>query len=46
MRDAVRYALPFGTVGRMVHFLLIRTLLTRIFDYRSRVIHELFGPNA
>ena len=43
MRDRVRYALPFGYLGRAVHRSLIRSLLARIFDYRFAVIRERFG---
>jgi ligand-binding SRPBCC domain-containing protein len=43
MRDRVRYALPFGYLGRAVHRSLIRSLLARIFDYRFAVIREHFG---
>jgi ligand-binding SRPBCC domain-containing protein len=43
MRDRVRYALPFGYLGRAAHRSLIRSLLARIFDYRFAVIREQFG---
>jgi ligand-binding SRPBCC domain-containing protein len=43
MRDCVRYALPFGYLGRAAHRSLIRSLLSRIFDYRFAVLRERFG---
>jgi ligand-binding SRPBCC domain-containing protein len=43
MIDVVRYALPFGVLGRFVHALKVRGDVRRIFDYRRRRIHELFG---
>jgi ligand-binding SRPBCC domain-containing protein len=38
MRDTVRYALPFGPVGRIAHRLFVRRDLARIFDYRADLI--------
>ncbi|WP_051670872.1 SRPBCC family protein [Bryobacter aggregatus] len=42
MIDIVRYRLPLGILGRMVHALKVRGDLRRIFDYRRQHIHELF----
>ena len=42
MTDIVRYALPFGVLGRMVHALKVRGDVRQIFDYRRERIHELF----
>ena len=44
VRDRVEYALPFGILGRMVHRLLIRRHLDRIFDYRREALREVFRP--
>ncbi len=41
MRDRVRYALPFGPLGRAVHRALVRGLLARIFDYRFARVRAL-----
>jgi len=41
MIDEVRYALPFGFLGRMVRALWVRRQLKHIFDYRADVIREL-----
>jgi ligand-binding SRPBCC domain-containing protein len=41
--DVVRYALPFGVVGRMIHALKVRGDVRRIFDYRRGRIQELFA---
>ena len=43
MRDRVEYTLPFGPLGRLVHALLVRRQLERIFDFRERAIREIFG---
>jgi ligand-binding SRPBCC domain-containing protein len=47
MSDRVRYRLPLGALGRLVHALAVRSLLAAIFDFRSRRIREIFGePGA
>jgi ligand-binding SRPBCC domain-containing protein len=38
MTDQIRYALPFGWLGRLVHALWVRRRLDEIFDYRAQVI--------
>ena len=42
MIDMVRYKLPFGVLGRIVHALKVRGDVRRIFDYLRQRIHELF----
>jgi ligand-binding SRPBCC domain-containing protein len=42
LRDHVRYVLPFGALGRLVHALAVRRQLAGIFAHRRRVIHDLF----
>ena len=42
MTDVVRYRLPFGFLGQIVHALKVRSDVRRIFDYRRRRIDELF----
>ncbi|HEU4389625.1 MAG TPA: SRPBCC family protein [Blastocatellia bacterium] len=44
MRDRVEYSMPFGVVGRIVHRILVRRMLARIFDYRARAIVDLLSP--
>lgn len=43
MTDVVRYRLPFGPLGRLVHMLKVRDGVNRIFDYRAERIRALFG---
>jgi len=43
MIDRVTYQLPFGWLGNLVHPLLVRPQLRRIFDYRKKKVAELFG---
>jgi ligand-binding SRPBCC domain-containing protein len=42
MIDIVRYRLPCGFLGRMVHAWKVRGDVRRIFDYRRQRIQELF----
>lgn len=41
--DDVRYALPFGRLGRAVHAVVVRRDVERIFDFREHRIRALFG---
>lgn len=41
--DHVEYALPLGPLGSVAHALLVRRSLQRIFDFRQRVLTEVFG---
>ncbi len=41
--DVVRYALPFGPLGRLVHRLQVARDLARIFDYREHRFRSLLG---
>lgn len=44
MRDLVRYRLPLEPLGDLAHFIVKREL-EYIFDYRRKVIEEIFGNN-
>jgi len=41
MVDVVRYSLPFGILGRLVHRLKVHGDVQRIFDYRRQRTNEL-----
>ncbi|MBM4069438.1 MAG: SRPBCC family protein [Planctomycetes bacterium] len=43
MRDCVRYALPLGWLGTVVHGLFVRRDLNAIFDYRARQVQAIFS---
>ena len=43
MEDVVRYALPLGPIGRLVHWLYVRSDVESIFEYRATRIQELFA---
>ena len=40
--DLVRYALPFGFLGQIAHALMVSRDLNQIFEYRAKVVGELF----
>jgi len=42
--DRVRYALPFGPLGRLAHALWVHDALARIFDHRFARVRELLEP--
>ena len=41
MTDLVRYRMPFGPIGTMVHALFVRRQLNAIFDFRNKKLVEL-----
>ena len=43
MTDIVTYEVPFGPLGRMAHPFLVRKKLEEIFDFRYRVVEDLFN---
>ena len=43
--DEIRYLLPFGSLGTLVHALFVRRQLKGIFDHRRRVIAGQFGQS-
>ncbi len=43
MRDEVKYSLPLGRLGILAHSLLVRRKLKAIFNFRERVLKQLFG---
>jgi ligand-binding SRPBCC domain-containing protein len=44
--DQVRYAIPLGVIGRLMHALFIKRQLKKIFDYRARAIALHFSHNS
>lgn len=43
MIDEVNYKLPFGFLGSVAHRLFVRKKLKSIFEYREKVLIEMFG---
>lgn len=43
MTDIVNYKLPFGFIGHIIHALFIKAKLIDIFNYRMKVLPEIFN---
>ena len=43
MKDEVHYLLPFGWIGKIVHALVVKSQLKSIFDYRYKMLEDLFS---
>jgi ligand-binding SRPBCC domain-containing protein len=43
MTDVVHYALPLGFIGRIANRLFVKKQLDSIFNYRIKVVEELFS---
>jgi ligand-binding SRPBCC domain-containing protein len=43
MKDIVDYKLPFGVIGKLVHFLFIKKRVNQIFDFRKKKLDTLFN---
>ncbi|KPJ99890.1 MAG: hypothetical protein AMJ60_03480 [Desulfobacterales bacterium SG8_35] len=41
--DRVYYEVPYGILGRLAHFFIIKKILKRIFDYRAAKFAELLS---
>jgi ligand-binding SRPBCC domain-containing protein len=46
VRDEIRYALPFGPLGRLAHALVVKRQLASIFEYRARMVGTMFGEGG
>jgi ligand-binding SRPBCC domain-containing protein len=46
MTDIVSYILPLGILGRLAHWLFVRKQLEDVFDYRKKIVEELFAKNV
>ncbi len=44
--DEIYYALPFGILGRLAHFLFVRRQLEGIFYYRADAISRIFSTSC
>lgn len=45
MTDVVRYALPLGWLGMVMHTMVVRRKLEQIFNFRETALKQLFGLN-
>ena len=46
MKDSVKYSLPFGILGQIAHSLIVRKKLSRIFNYRKKVLNQIFNSHG
>lgn len=46
MNDEVRYALPLGPLGRLMHAVRVKCDLAAIFDHQARRINKIFGAGG
>jgi ligand-binding SRPBCC domain-containing protein len=43
MQDRITYRLPFDPISEIIHPILVKPQLDRIFAYREKVVAEMFG---
>ena len=43
MEDIIDYKVPFGILGRIIHPLLVKPKLEKIFSYRQQKLEKIFG---
>ena len=41
IKDKVRYSIPMGYLGQLIHKIWIKKYLEKIFEYRKKVIEKL-----
>jgi len=46
MQDEVKYQLPFGIIGELAHFLIVKKKVETIFSFRKQVLESMFKRNA
>jgi len=46
IKDEVKYQLPFGIIGNIIHSLFVRKKIEDIFTYRKKVLNQLFGTHG
>jgi ligand-binding SRPBCC domain-containing protein len=45
MTDIVSYSLPYGWIGRLAHRLFVKKQLEAVFDYRRKIVDEMFNAD-
>lgn len=43
MKDTVDYELPLGFLGKIVHAIIVKDKLNKIFDYRYKILEQRFN---
>ena len=46
IKDEVKYQLPFGIIGSIIHFLVVRKKIRDIFIYRKNILQQLFESDG
>jgi ligand-binding SRPBCC domain-containing protein len=46
MEDLVSYKIPLGLLGKVANALFVRKRLEYIFDYRYKILEEIFPQTA
>jgi ligand-binding SRPBCC domain-containing protein len=46
MKDTVKYQLPFGIIGKLVHSLIVQKKIENIFIYRKNVLNKIFDNHG
>lgn len=46
MTDIVTYAMPFGWLGRLTHWISVQYQLKEIFSYREKKLEEIFSQKT
>ena len=45
MIDQIKYSLPYGIIGQLAHFIWVERELKNIFNYRYKIIENIFKEN-
>jgi hypothetical protein len=46
MTDEVNYAIPLGWLGRVANWIFVEREVNTIFDYRYKILEELFSKKT
>ena len=43
--DTIHYLLPFGPLGKLANFIVMKPIIKKLFNHRKAVVAKLFEPN-
>ena len=43
IKDNLKYVIPFGWIGRVIHFIYIKHDINGIFQYRHKILNDIFS---
>jgi ligand-binding SRPBCC domain-containing protein len=46
MKDSVKYQLPYGVIGELMHSILVHDKIEGIFVYRKQVLNQIFNGHG